>query len=100
MVDDKQDEFTSPRRIYGRWKVVLFLLFLSTVVVILPLEILELVYRNKSPWINLYGSDDVGDADWCEAIDADLTQYPVVFASDKLCFRARCPKFFSLRFET
>ena len=75
MVDDKQDECTSPRRIYGRWKVVLFLLFLSTVVVILPLEILELVYRNKSPWINLYGSDDVGDADWCEAIDADLTQF-------------------------
>jgi hypothetical protein len=53
------------------WTAVLLL----SVAVILPLEILDIVYRNKSFWINLYGSEDVGEAAWCEAIDADVTDF-------------------------
>lgn len=51
------------------------LAFLLAVVLILPLEILEIVQKNQSFWIQLYGSKDVGGANWCEAIDADLTQF-------------------------
>lgn len=53
------------------WMTVFFL----SVAIILPLEIMSALYRNESFWINLYGSGDVGKADWCEAMDADLTQF-------------------------
>jgi len=59
----------NPRVVF--WMAVLFL----SVATILPLEIMNVLYRNESLWINLYGSGDVGEADWCEAIDADLTQF-------------------------
>lgn len=53
------------------WLSVLLL----SVAVILPLEILDIVYRNKSFWVGLYGSEDVGETAWCEAIDADVTDF-------------------------